>query len=116
MSVYSYYGSGRVPALRFLYQMRYAVGVYDHAMRGAVTERIADRYAVGVKAIRTDLRLPDHTPAQVVQEVHGGLHVSLADAPTDDRLLRPGHRNENVLIALGVDLMAQDVLLLFADE
>jgi hypothetical protein len=40
MSVYSYYGSGRVPALRFLYQMRYAVGVYDHAMRGTITPKI----------------------------------------------------------------------------
>jgi hypothetical protein len=51
-----------------------------------------------------------------MQEVHGGLHVALADAPTDDRLLRPGHADENVLIALGVNLMAQDVLLLFRNE
>ena len=32
--------------------------------------------------------------------------IPLADAPADDRLLRPGHADENVLIALGVDLMA----------
>ena len=42
-ALYGYYGGGRVAALRFLYQMRYAVGLYDHAMRGAVAEGIADR-------------------------------------------------------------------------
>ncbi|MDH2350620.1 hypothetical protein QCM77_16260 [Bradyrhizobium sp. SSUT18] len=31
-------------------------------------------------------------------------------------LLRPGHADENVLIALGVDLVTLDVLLLLADE
>jgi hypothetical protein len=39
-------------ALRFLYQMRYAVGFYNHAMRGAIAERVADRIAVGQKAVR----------------------------------------------------------------
>jgi hypothetical protein len=33
---YCYYGGGRVSALRFLYKVRYAVGLYDHAMRGAI--------------------------------------------------------------------------------
>jgi hypothetical protein len=39
--------------------------------------------------------------------------IPLADAPANDRLLCAGHADENVLIALGVDLMAQDVLLCF---
>jgi hypothetical protein len=30
--------------------------------------------------------------------------------------LRPGHADENVLIALSLDLMTQDVLLLFRNE
>ena len=47
-----------------------------------------------------------HATAQVVQEVHGGLHRALADAPANDGLLRPGHADENVLIALGRDLAA----------
>ena len=51
-----------------------------------------------------------------MQEVHGGFHVTLADAPANDRLLRPGHADENVLIALGVDPVALNVLLLLADE
>jgi hypothetical protein len=51
-----------------------------------------------------------------VQEVHRGLAVTLADPLADDRLLGSGHCDENVLVALGVDLMALDVLLLFADE
>ena len=44
------------------------------------------------------------------------LGVTLADAPANDGLLRPGHADKNVLIALGVDLMALDVLLLLANE
>src|SRR5258708_973766 len=51
-----------------------------------------------------------------MQEVHRGFGVTLADTPANNRLLRPGHTDENVLIALGVDLMALDVLLLLADE
>ena len=51
-----------------------------------------------------------------MQEVHCGLGVTLAGAPTDDRLLRPGRADENVLIALRLDLMTQDVLLLFRNE
>jgi hypothetical protein len=51
-----------------------------------------------------------------MQEVHGGLGVTLADAPTDGRLLRSGHADENVLSALRLDLMTQDVLLLFRNE
>jgi hypothetical protein len=77
-------------------------------MRGAVAERVADRHAVRMKAIRRNLRLTDDAAAQVVQKVHRGLCVTLADAPANDGLLRPGHADENVLIALGVDRMAQD--------
>jgi hypothetical protein len=51
-----------------------------------------------------------------MQEVHGAFHVPLANAPANDGLLRSGHADENVLIALGVDLMAKHVLLLLADE
>ena len=60
--------------------------------------------------------LADNAAAEVVQEIHRGLTVPLADAPADDRLLRPGHADENVLVALGVDFVALDVLLLLADE
>jgi len=49
-----------------------------------------------------------------VQEVHRAFGVTLADAPANDRLLRPGHTDEHVLIAFGVDLVALDVLLLLA--
>ena len=69
-----------------------------------------------MKTISADLRLADDAAAQVVQEIHRGLSVALANAPTDDRLLRPGHADENVLIALRLDLMTQDVLLLFRNE
>src|SRR5258708_3336450 len=51
-----------------------------------------------------------------MQEVHRGLSVTLADAPANYGFLRTGHRDENVLIALGVNLMALDVLLLLADK
>lgn len=51
-----------------------------------------------------------------MQEVHGPFNIPLADAPADDCLLRPGHADENLLIALGVDLIALHVLLLLADE
>lgn len=96
--------------------MRYRVGLYDHAMRGVRAEGVADGYAVGVETIRADLRLADNRAAEVVQEVHGAFGIPLADAPADDGLLRTGYADENVLIALGVDLMALHVLLLFADE
>lgn len=96
--------------------MRYAVGLYDHTMRGVIAERVADRYAVGVKAIGGNLGLADHATAEVVQEIHRAFTVSLADAPANDGLLRSGHADKNVLIALGVDLVALDVLLLLADE
>ncbi|WP_244621233.1 hypothetical protein FJN17_34515 [Bradyrhizobium symbiodeficiens] len=51
-----------------------------------------------------------------MQKVHRAFGIPLADAPANDCLLRPGHAHENILIALGVDLMALDVLLLLADE
>jgi hypothetical protein len=54
--------------------------------------------------------------AQVVEKFQGRVGIPLADAPTDDGLLRSGHADENVLIALHRDFMAQDVLLLLADE
>jgi hypothetical protein len=38
-----------------------------------------------------------------MQEIHRAFGIPLADAPTDDGLLRPGHTNENVLIAFGVN-------------
>jgi hypothetical protein len=46
LTLYNYYGGGRVAALRFLYQMRNAVGFHDGAMRSAGAEaiRIAMRY------------------------------------------------------------------------
>src|SRR5579859_265127 len=85
-------------------------------MRSAITERVADRYAVGMKAISTDLGLTDHALAQIVDEIHCALGIPLADAPANNCLLRPGHADEHILIALGMDLMALDVLLLLADE
>jgi len=51
LALYFYYGGGRVPALRFFYEVRYRVGLYDDTMLRAVAESIADRYAVGVEAI-----------------------------------------------------------------
>jgi hypothetical protein len=77
------------PELPF-YKVCYAVGLYDHAMRGAVAECVADCYAVGLEAIRGSLRLSDNAAAQVVQEVHRAFAVTLANAPANDRLLRPG--------------------------
>lgn len=85
-------------------------------MVGVLTKCIADRHAVGVEAVRADFRLADNPATEVVQEVHGAFGIPLADTPANDRLLRPGHADENVLIALGVDLMALDVLLLLAEE
>ena len=85
-------------------------------MRGAIAKCVADRYAVRVKTIRRNLRLSNDAAAQVVQEIHGTFHVALADAPADDCLLRSSHCDENVLIALGVGLVAQDILLLLRNE
>jgi hypothetical protein len=69
-----------------------------------------------MKAVRRNLRLAKHTAAQIMQEIHGAFGVALADAPTDDCLLRSGHRNENVLVAFDVNFVAFDVLLLLADK
>ena len=69
-----------------------------------------------MKAIRRNLRLTDDAAAEVMQEIHGAIRVPLADAPASDCVLRPGHRDKNVLIALGIDFVALDVLLLLADE
>jgi hypothetical protein len=87
---YCYYGGWRVPALSFLYEVRYRIRLYDHTMRGAVAKRVADRIAIGQKAIRRNLGLADHALAQVVQKFQGRIGVPLADAPADDRLLRSG--------------------------
>ncbi len=92
---------GPLSTLRFLYKVRYAVGLYDHAMRGAVTERVTNRIAIRQEIIRRNLRLSDHATAQVVQKFQSGIGIPLSDAPTDDGFLRPGHADENVLIALG---------------
>jgi hypothetical protein len=73
-------------------------------MRGAVTECIADSYAIGVEAIRADLWLADDAAAQIVQEIHGAFGIPLADAPANDCLLRSGHADENILIALILEL------------
>src|SRR5438270_11962778 len=96
--------------------MRYAVGLYDHAMGGVRAEGVADRYAVGVEAVCTDFGLADDAAAEVMQEVHGAFGIPLADAPANDGLLRPGRTDENILIALGVDLVTLNVRLLLADE
>ena len=52
VAAYGYYGGRRVAALRFLYKVRYRIGLYDHAMRGFRAEGVADRGAVGVEAVR----------------------------------------------------------------
>src|SRR6185437_6868379 len=85
-------------------------------MQSAIAECVSDRYAVGMEAVRRNLGLANHATAQVMQEIHGAFHGALADAPANDCLLCPGHACENVLIALGRDLMALDVLLLLADR
>src|SRR5947209_19594457 len=51
-----------------------------------------------------------------MQEIHGAFGVPLADAPADDRLLSTGHGDENILVALGCDLVAKHVLLLLAHK
>ena len=81
-----------------------------------ITERLTDRIAIGQKAVRRNLRLTDHTAAQVVQKFKRGIAIALSNAPADNGLLRPGHADENVSVALNRDFMAQDVLLLLADE
>jgi hypothetical protein len=53
-------------------------------MRGAVTERVTDRYAIRMKAVRAESReLTDDAIAQVMNEIHGAFHVPLADAPAN---------------------------------
>src|SRR5436190_13999926 len=96
--------------------MRYAGGLYYDAMRGVVAERITDRYAIGMDTVPRNLGLADDAAAQVVQEVHRAFSVTLADAPANDCLLRSGHADENVLIALGVNFVAKDVLLFLRNE
>jgi hypothetical protein len=97
-------------------EVRYAVGLYDHAVRSAIAEGFANGIAAGQKAVRRNLRLAQHTTAQVMEEVHRAVGIPLPDAPANDGLLRSGHADESVLVALGVDLMALDVLLLLANE
>jgi hypothetical protein len=64
----------------FLYQMRYAVGLYDDAMGSAVAERVTDRIAIRQKAIGRNLRLSDDATAQVAQKFQRGIGIPLADA------------------------------------
>jgi hypothetical protein len=95
LTAYGYYSGGRIAALSFLYEMRYRIGLVDDAVRGAVTERVADRIAIRQEAVRRNLGLSDHATAQVIQKFQRGICIPLADAPTDDGLLRPGHADEN---------------------
>ena len=81
--------------------MGYAVRFYDHAMRGAIAERVADRIAIGQEAVRCNLRLADHALAQIVQKFQGRVSVTLADAPADDCLSLSGHADENILVTFG---------------
>lgn len=115
-TAYSYYLSRAVAGHGILCQIGYAVGLYDDAVGGVVAEGVTDRGAVGMKAIRANLGLANDAAAEIMQEVHRAFGIPLADAPTDDGLLRPGHADKHVLITLGVDLVAFDVLLFFANE
>jgi hypothetical protein len=42
LALYNHYGDWRAAALRFLYRMRYAIGLYDAAMRRTSAERISN--------------------------------------------------------------------------
>lgn len=53
-------------------------------------EGVADCYAVGMKAIRADLRLTNDAATEVVPEVHRAFGIPLADTPANDCLLRFG--------------------------
>jgi hypothetical protein len=41
-ALYLYYGGGGVAALRFIYEVRYRIGLYDHAMRCAISKRVTN--------------------------------------------------------------------------
>jgi hypothetical protein len=58
-ALYFYYCGWSVSSGRVLGEVSYAVGLYNHTMRGAIAERVADGCAVGAKAVRTVLGLTD---------------------------------------------------------
>ncbi len=96
--------------------MGHAVGLDDLTVGNPVSEGIADRVGVGAKAIRADLGQTDHATAQVLHEAVRIVAIAFADVVGNDRLLRSGDADENVLVAFGRDLMGLHVLLLLADE
>ena len=52
IALYGYYLSGAVaPRGVFYGKVRYAVGLYDHAMMGAAMEGVTDRVLVGQEAV-----------------------------------------------------------------
>lgn len=66
-------------------EVGYAVGLYDHAMRGAAVEGIADSVLVRVKAVRANLRRSQHALAKILHE-----HVrTILDCGFSDAMLWP---------------------------
>jgi hypothetical protein len=88
---------------------------YDPAMT-ADTKSIADGRQIGLEAVARNLGQAKDALAKIANEMVRILAVALADAIADDGLLCTGHGDENVLIALGKQLMPFGACLLFADE
>jgi hypothetical protein len=68
-------------------------------MMGAAVEGVADRYLVGMEAVRADLWRSDHALAKVLHEQVRILAVALAGAIADDGLGGRGYANERILSA-----------------
>jgi hypothetical protein len=69
--------------------MRYAVGLYDDAMGGAVAKGVADRYAVGMEAIGADLGLADDAAAA---HTHQPMPVAPPAEPVAMKVALDGNR------------------------
>ena len=82
---YCYYLSRRIAASGIFYrQIGYAVRLYDHAMRNAIAEHVADGELVWMKAIGRNLRRADDALAQVVNKFHRVVGVAFAGAVRND--------------------------------
>ena len=87
VALYGYYFCRAVATRGIFYsQVRFAVGLYDHAMRGAAIEGVADSVLIGQETVSADLRRSDHPLAQVLNEQVRVLAVALAGAIADDGL------------------------------
>ena len=109
LTVRSNYFGRAVAARSILHsQVHYAVGLYDHAMRQATIEGVADGVLVRVEAV--GLRDAKDALAEVLHEQVRILAVALASAIGDNGLSGGGQRNERILVALVAQLVALNAL------